>query len=63
MRGNVLKYVQFFAGMTAMWVLFSLVFSGHVRVLFALGGGAVVTVVQAFSERRRAWWHRRRSGT
>jgi hypothetical protein len=60
MRAHVLKFGQFFVLMTAMWVLFSLVFDGHVRVWFALGGGAAVTVAQAFGERRRVWWQRRR---
>ena len=63
MRRDVLKYARFFAVMTAMWVLFSLLFYGEVRVWFALGGGAVVTVGQAFGEPRRAWAHRRRSRT
>lgn len=63
MRASVLRYGQVFVAMTLMWLLFSLLFDGHVRVWFALGGGAAMTAGQALGERRRAWWQRRRSGT
>lgn len=55
MRANASKYGRTYVVMAVWWVMFSLLFYGHLRVWFVLGGSAVVTVIQVFGGRPKCY--------